>query len=56
MINRRRSVRSPILEVLQSLCLPPVDRCNGVSPSQAAKSCPLVKLDGSKNLVDRQHF
>jgi hypothetical protein len=53
MINRRRSVRSPILEVLPSLCLPPVDRCSGVSPSQAAKSRPLVKLcaGGAKALI-----
>ena len=37
MINRRRSVRSPNFEVLPSLCLPPVDRCKGVSPSPGGK-------------------
>jgi hypothetical protein len=34
-------VRSPILDVAPSFCLPPVDRCTGVKPSQAAKSRPL---------------
>jgi len=53
MINKRRSVRSPILEVLPSLCLPPLDRCSGVSPSQAAKLRPLAKLcdGGAKALI-----
>ena len=37
MINRRRIVRSPRFETAPSFCLPPVDFCNGVSPSQAAK-------------------
>src|SRR6516165_4882773 len=37
MINRRRIVRSPRFERAPSFCLPPVDFCNGVSPSQAAK-------------------
>jgi hypothetical protein len=37
MINRRRIVRSPRFETPPSFCLPPVDFCNGVSPSQAAK-------------------
>lgn len=26
-----------------SFCFPPVERCNGVSPSRAAKSCPLSR-------------
>lgn len=43
-ISNRRSVRSPILDVAPSFCLPPVDFCKGVSPSQAAKSLALVKL------------
>src|SRR5215467_12397901 len=37
MIKRRRIVRSPRFETAPSFCLPPVDFCNGVSPSQAAK-------------------
>jgi len=40
MMSRRRSVRSPIFDVAPSLCFPPVECCNGVSPSQAAKSRP----------------
>src|SRR5262244_1425554 len=40
MINRRRIVRSPRFETAPSFCLPPVDFCSGVSPSQAAKSRP----------------
>jgi hypothetical protein len=40
MINRRRTVRSPRFETAPSFCLPPVDFCSGVSPSQAAKSRP----------------
>ena len=53
MINRRRIVRSPLFEVPPSFCLPPVDRCNGVSPSQAAKSRPLAKVcaGGAKALI-----
>ena len=43
MISRRRSVRSPIFEVAPSFCFPPVECCNGVSPSHAAKSRPLLK-------------
>src|SRR5215469_5396227 len=43
MISRRRSVRSPIFEVAPSFCLPPLERCDGVSPTQAAKSRPLLK-------------
>lgn len=38
MISSRRRVRSPIRDVLPSFCLPPVERCSGVSPSHAAKS------------------
>ena len=40
MINRRRIVRSPRFETAPSFCLPPVDFCSGVNPSQAAKSRP----------------
>src|SRR3954464_1316151 len=39
-ISKRRSARSPILEVLPSRSLPPLERWTGVSPSQAAKSRP----------------
>jgi hypothetical protein len=47
MMSKRRNVRSPIFDVFPILCLPPVDFCNGVSPSQAAKSRPLVKVAGA---------
>src|SRR3954451_13180885 len=40
MISKRRSERSPILEVRPSRSLPPLERWTGVSPSQAAKSRP----------------
>ena len=43
MISRRRIVRSPRFETAPSFCLPPVDFCSGVSPSQAAKSRPARK-------------
>ena len=33
MIRRRRSVRSPILDVRPSLDLPPVEFCSGVRPT-----------------------
>ena len=42
MIRSRRSVRSPIFEVVPSFCLPPVECCEGVSPTQAAKSRPFL--------------
>src|SRR6516225_6417454 len=52
MINRRRIVRSPRFETAPSFCLPPVDFCSGVSPSQAAKSRPMspsgTRLDGKE--------
>jgi hypothetical protein len=53
MISRRRIVRSPLCEVPPSLCLPPVDRCTGVRPSQAAKSRALEKVcaGGAKALI-----
>src|SRR6185312_3584590 len=44
MMSRRLSVRSPILDIAPSFCLPPVDLRRGVRPSQAAKSRPLAKL------------
>jgi len=44
MMSRRRSVRSPIFDVAPSLCFPPVECCNGVSPSQAAKSRPRLNV------------
>ena len=44
MISRRRIVRSPIFEVAPSFCLPPDDFCKGVSPTQAAKSQPFLKV------------
>ena len=40
-------VRSPLFEMAPSLCLPPVDFCSGVSPSQAAKSRPARKPSGA---------
>src|SRR5215211_4102377 len=40
-------VRSPLFERAASLCLPPVDFCSGVSPSQAAKSRPARKPSGA---------
>ena len=43
MISRRRSVRSPIFEIAPSFCLPPLECCDGVSRTQAAKSRPLLK-------------
>lgn len=39
-ISKRRNVRSPFFEVAPSFCLPPLERCDGVSPTQAAKSRP----------------
>ena len=53
MISSRLSVRSPILVMPPSRCLPPVDRCRGVRPSQAAKSRPLRKVCGRRR--QRQH-
>src|SRR3954466_12619326 len=44
MISRRRRVRSPIFEVAPSFCLPPVECWSGVSPTQAAKSRPRLKV------------
>src|SRR4030095_509606 len=46
-MSKRRMVRSPIFEMAPSLCLPPVDFCSGVSPSQAAKSRPARKPSGA---------
>ena len=46
-ISNRRMVRSPLFEMAPSLCLPPVDFCSGVSPSQAAKSRPARKPSGA---------
>src|SRR6516165_9282275 len=52
MISRRRSVRSPIFEVAPSFCLQPLECCDGVSPTQAAKSRPLLKASaGGANAV-----
>ena len=47
MIDKRRKVRSPILDVRPSLVLPPVDFCLGVSPSQAAKSRPRLNVSAA---------
>jgi hypothetical protein len=44
MMRRRRIVRSPIFEMVPSRCLPPDDFCNGVRPSQAAKSRPIANV------------
>ena len=44
MISKRRSVRSPIREVRPRRSFPPVDRCTGVRPIQAAKSRPERKV------------
>src|SRR5215813_10686192 len=53
MISRRRSVRSPIFDVAPSFCLPPLECCDGVSPTQAAKSRPLLKaLVGGANAAN----
>src|SRR6185312_11864055 len=46
-MSKRRMVRSPIFEIAPSFCLPPVDFCRGVSPSQAAKSRPARKPSGA---------
>ena len=46
-VSSRRRVRSPIREMAPSLCLPPVDFCLGVSPTQAAKCRPALKVRGS---------
>src|SRR4051794_7994797 len=46
-MSKRRMVRSPIFEIAPSFCLPPVDICRGVSPSQAAKSRPARKPSGA---------
>lgn len=43
-ISKRCSVRSPIFDVAPSFCFPPVERCSGVSPNQAAKSRPFLKV------------
>ncbi len=43
MMSNRRMVRSPRFDTAPSFCLPPVDFCSGVSPSQAAKSRPTRK-------------
>ena len=40
-------VRSPCFETAPSFCLPPVYVCNGVSPSQAAKSRPVGEPFGA---------
>ena len=40
-------VRSPRFEIAPSFCLPPVDFCSGVSPSQAAKSRPVRKFSAA---------
>ena len=47
MIRSGRSVRSPILNVAPSSCLPPVECWLGVKPSQAAKSRPLAKVSAA---------
>lgn len=44
MISKRLIVRSPIFEMEPSFGLPPVECCNGVRPSQAAKSRPFAKV------------
>ncbi len=50
MINNRRKSRWPILDVLPSFVLPPVEFCLGVSPNHAEKSRPFVKLaEGGAN-------
>jgi hypothetical protein len=51
--NRRRKVHSSIFEVPASFCLPPEERCNWCSPSQATKSLPRVKVcaGGAKALI-----
>ncbi len=48
MISSRRKLRSPILVVLPSRSLPPLECCLGVSPSQAAKSRPRRKVFASR--------
>ncbi len=46
MVSSRRRVRSPIREIDPSLGLPPVDFCRGVSPIQAEKCRPALKVCG----------
>jgi hypothetical protein len=43
-MSKRRMVRSPSFDTAPSFCLPPVDLCSGVSPSQAAKSRPVREV------------
>lgn len=47
MMSKRRNIRSPIFDVAPSFCFPPVESCNGVSPTQAAKSLPFLKVEAS---------
>jgi hypothetical protein len=56
MIRRRRIVRSPIFEVAPSRCLPPVDLCKGVTPSQSAKSRLVLNVctGGASAVIFRQ--
>ena len=46
-MSKRRMVRSPRFDTAPSFCLPPVDFCRGVSPSQAAKSRPARKFSAA---------
>jgi hypothetical protein len=46
MISSLRSVRSPILEIAASFCLPPVECWRGVNSTHAEKSRPLAKVPG----------
>ncbi len=43
----------PCLVMAPSVCLPPVEFCLGVRPSQAAKSRPDLNALGSLQIVDR---
>src|SRR5580693_2205110 len=47
MMSNRRNVASPAFVILPSRSLPPLDRCNGVSPTQAAKSRPRLNVSGA---------
>lgn len=53
MISNRRNDLSPIFVVARSRCLSPVECCRGVSPNQAAKSCPRRKISGGGARVAR---
>ncbi len=44
---------SPVLVILPSRCLPPLEFCRGTNPSHAARCRPLLKTDGSVTVAER---